>query len=433
MSQSTASFLVTLGLLALLEVPPFPVPPSSAASPIPIPSTPTSATRLSLDQALTLADQHHPALAEARAMVNASEARAQLAGRPPSPDAIVRLESIPLRDGNAADADLLAGLSQSIPLGARLARSRDAGNAELARQAAALAAQQLEVHRRVHAAFAVALVQQSAQQAQLDIAQSQRLAVDLTLARQQAGDLVPSDTARAELDLAQVERETEQTANALVQARIALAQAIGLESLPTESLAGDLNLTLEIPALETLARNLPLHPALTAADAEIRTRDAEVALAQAQRIPDLQVELLYRRRPDTPREGFDIGLSLPLPIFDRPRRRVREADAERQASTARAQSLRLDLTSRLRDAHATLVQALDTCRRWDTQVLPRMEKLRHTAEQRRAAGDLSTADVLPFRRAHAEARLSHLEALHDAWLAWTEVCYLTGHRPSINQ
>lgn len=419
--------LLTL-LAAILLAWSSPAAPATASSSSP-PTTPSS---LTLDQALALADQHHPTLAEARALVEASEARAQLAGRFPPPEAIARLESTPLRHGNASDADLLAGFGQSIPLGARLARSREVGDAELTRQSATLAAQQLDLHRRVQAAFAVALVHQAAQQAHLDLAQSQRLAVTLTQARQLAGDLVPADTARAELDLAQLETETAQSATALTHARIALAQAIGLDSLPADALAGDLNLTLEIPALETLACDLASHPALAAAEADLRSHDASVALAQAQRIPDLQVELLYRRRSEAPREAFDVGLSLPLPLFDRPRSRVREADAERLASAARAQSVRQDLQARLRDAHARLVQSLDNCRRLEIHILPRVEHLRNTAEQRRAAGDLSTADVLPLRRAHAQARLSHLDALHDAWQAWTEVRFLTHHRQALN-
>ncbi|MFM8358156.1 MAG: TolC family protein [Verrucomicrobiota bacterium] len=81
---------------------------------------------LTLDQALDLAERHHPRLAEARAEVEAAAGRAEDAGKLPNPEAIIRAEQAPLRDYPAPDRQYVAGFGQTVPLGRRLARAREA-------------------------------------------------------------------------------------------------------------------------------------------------------------------------------------------------------------------------------------------------------------------------------------------------------------------
>ena len=58
--------------------------------------------------------------------------------------------------------------------------------------------------------------------------------------------------------------------------------------------------TFEIPTLESLAANLAAQPEMALADAEIRARQARIDQAKAERVPDVKVELLYRRLEASP-------------------------------------------------------------------------------------------------------------------------------------
>jgi cobalt-zinc-cadmium efflux system outer membrane protein len=139
---------------------------------------------------------------------------------------------------------------------------------------------------------------------------------------------------------------------------VELKAAIGDPGLSVESLAGSLDAAFEIPTLETLAANLSASPEVSLADAEVRARHARVDLAKAERIPDVRVELLYRRLEASKQNAFDVGLSIPLPLFDRNQGRLREARGEVAAAEARSRSAQNTLSLRLHEAHLQLSTAL---------------------------------------------------------------------------
>ena len=71
-----------------------------------------------------------------------------------------------------------------------------------------------------------------------------------------------------------------------------LSAAIGDMRLTVKSLAGNLDTALELPTLEALVSNLPAQPEWAMAEASLRASHARVALAKAERIPDVKVEAL---------------------------------------------------------------------------------------------------------------------------------------------
>jgi cobalt-zinc-cadmium efflux system outer membrane protein len=146
-----------------------------------------------------------------------------------------------------------------------------------------------------------------------------------------------------------------------------------------------------------------------------------VDLARAERIPDVKVELLYHRLESSQQNTFDVGLSIPLPLFNRNQGRLREARAEVAAAEARSRMTQNDLTMRLRESHLQLTSALANSRTLKTEILSRAETVLKSAEARYAAGDISLAEILPMRRDWAAVQLSYLESLRDVMQAWAEV------------
>jgi cobalt-zinc-cadmium efflux system outer membrane protein len=376
---------------------------------------------LTLEQALEMAGRLQPRLAEARAQAEAAAGRAQQAGAFPNPEAIVAAQQIPFRGDSSNQREYIAGIAQPIPIGGRLGKAREVELLEREIRVRELEVTRRDLRKRVHSAFATALYQDKAFQTQSRIAQSVGKVAAMTKARLAAGDAVPEDLARIEMEYARARMEIQRSQSMREQAVLGLAAAIGDGELSILSLAGSLDTTFEIPALESLVSDLSTHPEFALAEAGQLASDARIDLAKAERIPDVKVEALYHRIEGTKENTFDIGLSIPLPLFDRNQGRLREARADAAAAGARVRKTGTELNLRLRESHAQLTSALATSRALQTEILPLAETVLKSAESRYAAGDTSLADVMPVRRDWAAIQLTHLESLRDVMQAWAQL------------
>jgi cobalt-zinc-cadmium efflux system outer membrane protein len=116
-----------------------------------------------------------------------------------------------------------------------------------------------------------------------------------------------------------------------------------------------------------------------------------------------------------------VGVSIPLPLFDRKEGRIREARAELAAAKARSRSTQNELILRVRESHAQLTTALASSRALKTEILPRAETVLKSAEARYAAGDIGLNEILPVRRDWAAVQLTYLESLRDVMHAWADL------------
>jgi outer membrane protein, heavy metal efflux system len=376
---------------------------------------------LTLEQALELAEQRHPQLVEARAQIEAAAGRAQQAGAFPNPEAIIGAQQIPFRSGAPEEREYVAGIAQPIPLGGRLGRARAAGELDREVRARGLEVIRRDLRQRVHDAFATALYQEEAVRIQHRMLQAVEATVATTRARVAAGDATSDELAQTEIERAQARLEVQRGESLRARAMTTLLAAIGDASLELQSLEGDLDATFAIPTLEALTTNLTALPEMQLAEAELRVSEARIALAKAGRIPDVRVELLYHRLEGSRENTFDVGLNIPLPLFNRNQGRLREARAEAEAAEARVRATRTAATLDLRNRYAQLDAALRVHRAWSTEILPRAESVLKQAEARHAAGDISVAELLPVRRAWAATQSSHLESLRDVMLVWSQV------------
>lgn len=376
---------------------------------------------LTLEQALEMAERRQPQLAEARALVEAAAGRAQQAGAFPNPEAIVGAQQIPFSSDSSNQREYVAGIAQPIPLGGRLGKAREAELLDREVRVRGLEVTRRDLRKRVHSAFATALYQEKAFQTQSQIAQSVEKVAATTKARVDAGDAVPEELARMEMEFARAKVEVQRSQSLRGQAMLGLAAAIGDSRLSVKSLAGSLDTTFEIPTLESLAANLSAQPEFALADASLRASSARIDLAKAERIPDVKVEVLYHRLEATKEDTFDIGLSIPLPLFNRNQGKLREARAEAAAAEARSRSTQNDLAFRLHESYAQLTSALASSRAFRSEILARADIVLRSAEARHAAGDISLSELLPVRRDWSAVQLNYLESLRDVMQAWAEV------------
>ena len=209
---------------------------------------------------------------------------------------------------------------------------------------------------RVQSAFATALYWQRVIQTREEDVRSAANNVTLAQARLAAGDTIPAEVAQAEVELRRAELECDKAMSSAAQSVKALAAAMGDAALDVRSLDGVLEEALAAPALSSLTARLDESPLLVAAAADITVQRAQMDLAESQRTPDVNVDLFYRRLGENG-NAFDVGVRLPLRLFDRGQGRRQETRAELSAAEARAQVLRNELFLRVQTAHQKLENA----------------------------------------------------------------------------
>jgi outer membrane protein, heavy metal efflux system len=381
---------------------------------------------LTLEGAMELAERNHPDFVEVRAIADAARARRAQAGKLANPEAVARIESAPFNGRTADSAEYVAGVSQSIPLGGRLSASREVAQRELEAAEARTELRRRELRSRVHSAFATALYFDAALVAFSNNLAGAEALTRITKARLEAGDALREDVARAEVDELHAGLETKAAETARRLAMNDLATEIGNNGVEVGVLSGSLTNALALPQIQDAATELGKSPAVSVAESESAAQRARVQLVKAQRIPDINFDLFYRRLQETRQDAFDAGIRIPIPLFNRSGARVREATAEAESAEARLVSTRLNSQQQVNRALSELNRALESARVFGAEVLPRAQLVITNAEARYKAGDASLADVLQKRREWNSTQTSYLQALRDTHDAWRSLRFHVG-------
>jgi len=385
------------------------------------PVAPEVLAGLDLETALADARARHPELAAARAAIDAAVARAGGAGLLPNPELVARMEVAPISDGSTTgNAEYVFGLTQSLPLGDRLADARSLAEAQRIQATHELAVRGSEVEREVRGAFGTALYAQRVTGLRRELLDTSRRELEVAESRRAAGELLAADLARPRHRVALDGIELDHSEHLAEQARAALGMSLG-GGVRVDSLSGDLERALELPALNELLARIDASPALLAAEASGAVARARLELSTELRTPDVRLDLFYRRQNATERDTFDFGLAVPLRAYDSGRAQVLEDEARAVHAAALAASTRLELEAALRDAHARARHALRSVALLAEELLPEAQRLAGTMERRHAAGDVALVELLAARRAVTELRLDHVASLHEALVAWADL------------
>lgn len=275
---------------------------------------------LTFGEALARASEQAPSLRARSLEIEARRSTAVSAGQLPDPKLGLGLDNFPVSGPPAftfgGDDMTMArlGVSQEVPNGAkRRARSgraqADIGVAEADREAEA---------RRVRIATALAWI---------DLAYAERrlAATDQILA--ELGELVPAASAavasgsvrpaqalEGRQALANLEDKRSEVAAEVARARAVLSRWTGD---PAPSVVGAPPAFAIDPA--ALRAAIDRHPDLNAAAARVRTAEADIALARAEKRPDWGFDVAYQKRGNGYGDMVSAGVTVSLPLFTKRR------------------------------------------------------------------------------------------------------------------
>lgn len=374
---------------------------------------------LTLRDALSLALIRNPELAAFSWRIRESEARALQAELLPNPQLEGEVEDF----GGSGDFDgfdeseSTIALSQLVELGGKRAR-----RLRVAELGSALAAWDFESRRlmvltRTTQAFVEVLASQERlvlSQRSLELAeQVLRSASERVL----AGKSTPLEETRARVVVSKSRIAVERARRGLGAARARLASTWGSSTPRFDSVEGELESIQPAPAFEDMTMWVAENPEVARWVAEITERQARVDLAKAQGVPDVTVRGGVKLLGGDDDTAFVVGLSLPLPIFDRNQGRIQEARFGEAKAREEQRAAELRVRTRLFTAYEALRSSHYAATSLQTDVVPAATQAFTSAREAFSEGKVGYLDVLDAERTLFDVRDEYIQALasyHEA-------------------
>ncbi len=415
-------------------------------------ASPATEPALTLREAIALAEKNEPALAAARAEQQAALLDHSIARAALLPGVVYHNQVFYTQPNGARNAAGALG-TQPAPVFiannavreyanqasiTEVASAAQAASVRAASAAAARATAELEIARRgVVAATATLYYQVSIADRRVGALDHARLeaahVVDLTTKREAAREAAHADVLKAQITLAQRERDLADGVLARDRARLELAVLLFPDPLAPYTLAEAATGTAlpSLPDLEAAARHG--NPELASALAALRQSNAEVDAAKAAYLPDLALNFTYgidasyyaTRSPDdgtgyNPRNlGYSMAATLDIPVWNwfSTAHRVKQSEIRRDAVAVALTAAQKRLVVGLRESLAeaataeTQLASLDTSEREAADSLA-LTELRYTAGE---ATVLEVVDaentLLAAQTAHEDGEVRYREAL----------------------
>jgi cobalt-zinc-cadmium efflux system outer membrane protein len=383
---------------------------------------------LTLRQALSRALMSNPELAGFSWEVRAREARTLQAGLPPNPEVEADVENFggskELSGLDAAETTI--ALSQLIELGGK--RSRRERVAALERDLAGwdYEAKRLDVLTDVSKAFVDVLG------AQEKLAYTRELvglaeATRRTVAeRVEAGKVSPLEVTKAGVSLSNTRIEHEKARSELAAARKKLAALWGTSSPSFEEVQGTLETLTPVPSAENLQQFVSQNPDIVRWVKETEQRTAALDLEKAKRIPDLTVKGGVRYFSETDDNAFVMGVSIPIPLFDRNQGGVLEAKVKLAKAREESRAAEAKVGASLAESYQLLSFSHEQATALKNQVLPAAEEAFNAAGEGYREGKFDFLEFLDAQRTLFEAKGSYIESLASYHKAKADVERLIG-------
>lgn len=380
----------------------------------------TPLTRLTLDDAVSLAARTNPTIRAKEFEQRAVTAGEITAGLRPNPTANFLAEQF----GGASDASQVQytiNVGQPIELGGKRQRRIDS-----ARAATRVTGHELDDVRRqiiflVKKSFGDALAGRES----LSLAEQNLQSLDelerIQRFRAERGDISELELLRIQVQRFAFERDAADARQALNAAKIALRAIVGQEQIAENfEVVGDLAFKdVALTQADLYRRALANRPDLRAAEAAREKAKADIRLARANAWWDVTPQIEYQRIGPDNTIGF--GFSMPLRIFDRNQGEIARTRAEAGRVDAAREVVAVQALSEVDTALAALRTESGKLTILRDTYLPKAKQARDTVEYAYRRGGASLLEYLDAQRTYRDTAAEYVRSLGSYWTSFYQL------------
>jgi cobalt-zinc-cadmium efflux system outer membrane protein len=375
-----------------------------------------------VDDFVFLAVARNPRLARAAFGVDAARGRHLQAGLYPNPEVAVNWDEI----GDRSSSDRLGILTapkvtQTIVTGNKLALARAVAAREVDQAALDVQAERYAVVGSVRGAFYEALALQRRAEVLAELVKLADEAVTNGKALLDAQRIAKLDFIQLEVERERFRAELEAAKRELPGAYRRLAAVTGASAAPPARVSGALDGLPDYDPDAAREAVLAHHPQARAARVGVERARAAVRRAEAEPIPNVSVYAGYVRQFENRSHDGAVGVSVPVPVWNRNQGNIRAARAELGAAVQAVGQTENELAARVAAAHQTYAAARARADVYRKELIPRAEESYKLSLAAFKGGQFEYLRVVQAQRAVAEARLELNKALGEAWRAAAEL------------
>ncbi len=381
-----------------------------------------STSPLTLDAALGYALRANPSIAVAERERQAIEgAKTQAAARP-NPSI-----STSIQDTRSDNRQIYLQLNQEIELGNKREARIEAADSLYQKSSAELDSKKAEIHANVVSAFYELLAAQARvtlSQSSLDVA---NLALDASAKQVKAGKSSPVEETKSKIEQSTAKIEFNQSTSQLNSARKRLSALWGNPLALFERAQGDVDNIPQVASLADLSALLANAPAIRLAQLEISSRGALTKIERSKSTPNITISAGVVNNQEL--GGINqalLGLSVPIPIFDRNQGNLQEAIGREYKAQDELLAVRAQLEAQLATQYERLNSARQTSELLRNEILPGAQSAFNAANIGFSAGKFSFLDVLDAQRTLFQAKSQYTQALLEAHQAVAEIERILG-------
>jgi cobalt-zinc-cadmium efflux system outer membrane protein len=385
---------------------------------------------LTLQQAISLALAHNPELKASSWEVRALEGRVFQAGRLPNPEIAVETENF----GGSGDlagfdaAETTVQLSQLIELAGKRPKRQKLSALERDVAGRDYTVKRADVLARVTLAFVDVLSAQERQALMEELLHLAEEGFNSTAERVKAGKVSPVEEIKAKVALSSAQIDLKQAGYELKGSWSRLSETWGGTTPTFQKAQGDIDSVLPVPPFEELEGLVFQNPDIARWAAAIDQHRAGVELEEAKGIPDLRVSLGTKYHHESDDRAFIVGVSIPLPIFDRNRGGVLEARNQLSKTQEESKAARSRIINTLGERYQALSSAFAEITALQSDVLPGAQTAFEASREGYRYGKFTYLDMLDAQRTLIAVKLRYINALTTYHKAVTEVERLIGKK-----
>lgn len=386
------------------------------------------ATNLTPESAATTALAENRDLVAARFAIRQAEGRLKQAGLWPNPEFELGGKN-DAAFANDGEYDFATGFKQRFPITGRLTKAKAVARVDVAQAMAEVRNQERLLAGEVLGLSRGLLVTREKLKANEEIQSVIQKVIEVSEKRLKVAEVSVADVNTAKLELQRLALAQAALSNQQEIAVTALNRLLGREPKTPLQILGTVGAEFDTNHVAELSRQaLARRPDRQLAALGIDRAGAEIKLAKAEKWEDWTVGFDYSRsvgKFDAPigtkTDNFlGVGVSIPLPLWNRNQGRVTEAQATQQRAEAELKALDLRIATEAQTTENQMRRLLDILRQYREDSIKLAEENIALLQKGYADGLVNITAVIQAQQQLTGLRQSYLEALADFIRAKTE-------------